>query len=650
MANTGVQGQVVFTGTTNGIPDLVVQVVDYDGIPNEQTLGWGHTNAMGNFSITYPASSYGALEWKPDIVVRIYDLYGRLLHETVEASDISSPILPIPAISLHPNTVDGWLVTNALINPGGTPVNLSSGNAIEFLIDNENGWSAMTDAVTAAANSINLMILYFEVPNVVTKFDPPMPEEGSAVVGESIQNKMRDKAVAGVTVRVLANHFASDILENADTGIAVYNFFKTTGATTRLYRTIPQSPMHAKLLIIDGKTAFLVGSPIMQEYWDAQKHLIADPRRGIMDPIANQIRAPIHEVNVRLRGPAVEHIDRTFTMVWDKVAPTMPATLPATGQPVESGENVANLQVLRTLPGNKFPSAPHGETGILEAYQRAIAKAKDFIYIEDQYFTSQEIADALIKRLDINRDLQVILLLNIRVDIPGYTVIQPRVIYDLLEGARRVGVQDRLGIFTLWSHEEATPKTSIMRNYVHSKTAIIDEDESWATVGSANTDGTSMNRTQTQPFSIVGLEGLQESIFQISRPTQHANPNLLFQPYRAVELNIAIYNDIAGQPATPIIGDLRRRLWAEHLGYLSPTDAELMTRPTGGWLELWILKAAEKELGLKTEPNIVRKQRILNWAPPNKAADNLNYLGIDVSKLNVIDEVGSFNFTNGEWK
>lgn len=109
MANTGVQGQVVFTGTTNGIPGLAVQVVDYDGIPDEQTLGWSHTNATGHYSITYPASGCNSSlpEWEPDIVVRIYDRYLRLLLETVEVIDISSPILPIPTISLHPNTVDG---------------------------------------------------------------------------------------------------------------------------------------------------------------------------------------------------------------------------------------------------------------------------------------------------------------------------------------------------------------------------------------------------------------------------------------------------------------------------------------------------------------------------------------------------------------
>ena len=48
--------------------------------------------------------------------------------------------------------------------------------------------------------------------------------------------------------------------------------------------------------------------------------------------------------------------------------------------------------MVRTLPGGTFTSSntggaaiPHGETGALEAYQRAIANATKFIYLEDQY-------------------------------------------------------------------------------------------------------------------------------------------------------------------------------------------------------------------------------------------------------------------------
>jgi len=641
MANTGVQGQVIFTGTTSGIQGLVVQVVDYEGIPDEQSLGWGSTNASGHFNITYSGSSYGTLEWQPDIVVRIFDLYGRLLHETVEVPNVSSPILLIPTISLHPNTIDGWLVTNALINPGGTPVIVSPGNAIEFLIDNEIGWSTMTDAVSEAASSINFMILYFEVPDVVTKFVPSKPPMHSQVGGDLIQKKMLDKATEGKTVRVLANDFSPDFFGNLDTATEVTDFFRGTRVETRLYPTTLLSPMHAKLLIIDGSTAFLVSSPVMQEYWDASTHFIADPRRGAMN-FANSIKVPIHDVSVKLSGPAVEHIDQTFTTVWDTVAPTMPATSPTTGQAAKSSTNVASVQVVRTLPGNKFPSAPHGETGILEAYQRAIAKANHFIYIEDQYFTSTEIADALIRRLLLNTNLHVVLLLNIKVDIPGYQGIQTRVIRNLLEAARLVDAQKRLGIFTLWSHSADTPRTLIMRNYVHSKVAII--DDLWATVGSANTDGTSMNHTQVFDVSATFL--------QQGRPTQHANPNMPIQPWRAVELNIAIYNDIAGQPATSIIGDLRRRLWTEHLGYASPTDAAIMISPEDGksLLDMWDARSSEKLNGLKLTAHNILPQRILPWASPKNAIDNLSTLGIDVTKLNVIDEVGSFDFTNGEWK
>lgn len=658
MANISVKGRVVYADTEPpaGIQGLGVQVVDLDAVPNEQTLGWGITDATGSFNIDYPISQYGSFEWQPDIVVRFYDSYGRLLYETPEKPDVTESTRIIPTISLHKNNVEGWLVTNAPINPKGTPVNLTSGNAIDFFIDNEIGWSMITDAVTAAISSINFMILYFELPTVITKFTLKPVPPNSPPLGERLQEKMKDRAGAGVIVRVLANDFTPDIFGNLDTATEVTNFFHGTSVMTRLYPTIPLEPMHAKLLIIDGTTAFLIGSPIMQEYWDAQTHLIDDPRRGSMG-VTNSIRVPIHEVNTKVRGPAVEHIDRTFTFVWDKVAPTAPATPPSTGQPTESSASIAAVQVVRTLPGNLFPSAVQGETGILEAYQRAIAHAEDFIYIENQYFTSPEIADAIVRRLRDNANVQAILLFNIKVDIPGYSKIQPRVIHALRDGVRRIAAQDRLGIFSLWSHEvtkpktENGPKTSIMRNYIHSKTAIIDDN--WATTGSANTDGTSMNQTQVAEIEARNMQKWY--------PTQHANPNMPLQPFRAIELNIAIYNNVAGQPPTPIINELRRRLWAEHLGYSSSDAPALMTRPSGGWLSLWNSHAQEKEDGLKLSPPEVRKPRILRWVMPDDPVKYLDALlnegqnekkdKIDItSKFNVLKKVRSFDFETGEWK
>ena len=121
-----------------------------------------------------------------------------------------------------------------------------------------------------------------------------------------------------------------------------------------------------------------------------------------------------------MEGPAVRDVDQTFSTIWNAqltVSSVNSAPRPA---PVQNG---SAIQILRTLPGELFGNSspdndtediPHGETGILEAYQRAIMKAEEYIYVEDQYFTSPEIINAIKQRMAEVPSLEVIFVLNIK--------------------------------------------------------------------------------------------------------------------------------------------------------------------------------------------------------------------------------------------
>ena len=243
----------------------------------------------------------------------------------------------------------------------------------------------------------------------------------------------------------------------------------------------------------------MMGSSFKQSYFSDARHAIQDARHS---------GSLIHDVNLQIAGPAVVQIDKTFSTFWKSTTdePLVKFT-PVIG-PKPEGDNVASVQVLRTLPGGIFKKKeegdedlPHGETGILEAYQRAIHNAKRFIYIENQYFTSPEIVDALMQRLnDTSKPkLQLIFVLNFRPDLPGYPSQQIDIINKLRGAVSKNGHQ--MGVYTIWSRDE-TPilgspgktKFEIMPIYVHSKVAII--DDTWATAGTANLDGTSMNYHQ----------------------------------------------------------------------------------------------------------------------------------------------------------
>ena len=80
------------------------------------------------------------------------------------------------------------------------------------------------------------------------------------------------------------------------------------------------------------------------------------------------------------------------------------------------------VQLVRTLSCDQFDGMPQGEKGILEAYLRGIASAKDFIYLETQYFTNDAIGDGLVNALLSEPQLKVIVLLNIEPDVPDLPV------------------------------------------------------------------------------------------------------------------------------------------------------------------------------------------------------------------------------------
>jgi hypothetical protein len=294
---------------------------------------------------------------------------------------------------------------------------------------------------------------------------------------------------------------------------------------------------------------------------------------------------------------------------------------------------------------------PAGETGIFESYVRALAIATDFVYVENQYFTCVELVDALVAAMLRQPKLQLIALINMKLDIPGYAAWQREAVERLLVG---LGDQaNRAGVFTLWSHEKADSadgRSVLLRTYVHSKLAII--DDAWLTLGSANLDGVSLLAGEHfRRWPIAGRIGRLFRLFGDGDP----------KVARSTEVNVTC----AGVPGTlppAEIGRLRRELWAEHLGYgLSPDSAEaapIQRRPTGGWLSLWQERAQQKLLGMRAADPIVTAPRILPYpaiggrvpAGIDRPEAYLRSLGIGSDRIDVRAQFRSFSLQDGRWR
>jgi hypothetical protein len=121
---------------------------------------------------------------------------------------------------------------------------------------------------------------------------------------------------------------------------------------------------------------------------------------------------------------------------------------------------------------------------------------------------------------------------------------------------------------------------------------------------------------------------------ETARKSQHAVAGRGVQPPRHPELNLVVYNGVAGQPATQTVRELREILWLEQLGELAP-----ITRPPDGWLAHWrgiatrhrdqIRNASE---GLPHQPT---KMKILEWSPEASPKEYLAALGVKVKNINV---------------
>lgn len=673
MPNQGVQGRVIDEGAI-GIQGLLVEVYDHDVLSADDRLGDPKvdivTDASGHYSVTYPASAYG-LEANPDIYVRVYDKVKRLLFVSPVHKNVTDTTFSFPDIVIHRKDAEGWLVTLGT----GAPVSLTTGNSIEFLVDNADAWPAITAAVRNATSFVHFLQLYLDVNKEFTNFPVGIdfnraPNPGDYVPLEAELLKA-NQAPRSLPVRVTMNDFLL-LPYPMDTAGPVDDYFKKSIPNTANVHsfTMPVfTPMHAKLVSVDGTECFTVGSPFLQEYFDTSSHKIDNPERGPMSgpPIIggfqHSITIPIHDVSSHVKGPAVADMNDVFVLHYNVVRGADAALTRIAVPPVEP-DNVA-LQVLRTVKGGTlFPTLPEGETGILEAYLRAIRNAKDYIYIEDQYLSCPDIGVALLRSLQdpdpARANLQVILLINNKVDLPLYGTWQKGFLADLTT-ALTDSQKARLGVFSLWTHEAANPpdnpKPRIMRNYVHSKVAIV--DNVWATVGSANLDMVSLKNSD-----------------YLSRVIEDVLLKLVdFSKQRGSEANAVMYQGIDGQPATTdVVGRLLRRLWSEHLGFLdgsgdpNPSAPELAARPAKGWLDLWNQRANDKINGLQASPGAPVTARILPFPHDDKNnitkkyPDPDDYLGairtagtnlpvkIDLTQFGIVEGVRAFSFATGKWK
>ncbi|GAC1659138.1 MAG: hypothetical protein NVS4B3_27070 [Gemmatimonadaceae bacterium] len=361
-------------------------------------------------------------------------------------------------------------------------------------------------------------------------------------------------------VRLLVN--ASLLL---DTSRPLKRFFaeSLTGGGHVEVRGVSRFPqlLHAKMAIIDGEEAFLLGSPFVNGYWDTPSHVPIDARR----PRRELAGRPVHDLSVRVTGPAVGDLEAVFSELWDDVAVgSAPRRATHRVTPVPHTEQSAAIRVVRTTPRHILSRRPQGETSILDACLTGIARARSLIYVEHQYLSARRVVSALAEALVHAPDLEIVIVLNQNPDVTAYRQWQNA---RLIESG--LLTHPRVGVFALWSAQpnKATARMALTQVFVHSKVLLV--DDLWATVGTANLDGV--------------------SLYSYGDDFDSPLARRLFRHVRNFDLNLVVDERGEAHPALHHVSDLRRLLWQEHLG--QPDDAPA-TRPSSGWLAVWHQRAA----------------------------------------------------------
>jgi phosphatidylserine/phosphatidylglycerophosphate/cardiolipin synthase-like enzyme len=233
-----------------------------------------------------------------------------------------------------------------------------------------------------------------------------------------------------------------------------------------------------------------------------------------------------HDVQVAVAGPAVHDVETTFRERWEDSTPLTlnpgrslssflqgedqtpePLAAQTDPPPVAEGGHSA-VQILRTYPKilpKGYDFAPDGERSIALANTKAVAEARRLIYVEDQYFWSEQVGNHFATALAQNPKLRLVVVLPISPDLER-PIGQMPMLYGralALDPVLAAG-GDRVAVFGL-TNDAGLPI------YVHSKVCII--DDRWASVGSDN-----LNRRSWTSDSEIACAIMDERVDDDSRP------------------------------------------------------------------------------------------------------------------------------------
>lgn len=452
--------------------------------------------------------------------------------------------------------------------PIGFPPTL--GNRVELLVDGEDGWGAVARTIAEAEQTIRIATWVYD-PRMELLRPEPLSDPVSRVP-YTIHRMLGRRAAEGVLVQLLLWDppllpMPRETLRAARVGDDGFEVLSEKNPTQQrifqekqklsnwVIRGLPIGSYHQKTVVCDGRIGFCGGMNLKQNDWDTRLHRIFDParcrfsrphtfRQRVRDLAEAADHPPRHDFMARIEGPSVTHLEENFRQRWNhlitrEVVHAKHST--PVPKPVQRNEVVGSsaVQVVRTMP------APFEERGIRDVWMRAIAAAEQLIYIEDQYFRSVAVSEAIAAALQKKPHLSVIAITSEAHANQPITGQWSRVCFDIIRAVRPDFELHALQVLGF----DCRGKRCIIRIDNHGKLLIV--DDVFLMVGSCNVNDRGLEYEGECNVAVVDPEFVSRARLDLFRDYLDGDPRLGW----SLDDDVRIFHEHAAanrkRPSTP---------------------------------------------------------------------------------------------------
>ncbi|MGK0359362.1 MAG: phosphatidylserine/phosphatidylglycerophosphate/cardiolipin synthase-like enzyme [Bradymonadia bacterium] len=256
---------------------------------------------------------------------------------------------------------------------------------------------------------------------------------------------------------------------------------------------------HQKFFVMDGTHAFVGGMNAKSTDWDTSEHRVYDARRmefgasaGRRAEVAQRERepdlGPRKDYILGIVGPMVQDVEETFAIRWRLLLDQAAENSEFSSDYAVEREHQVFADGVQAQLANTMPE-PFLEYAIFESNMNAVANAETYILIEDQYWRTPQLVEAIIRRMAAEPDLQLIVVtkpVGEWTD-PGcyWTHVTNERLQDRFPGRYHTYRMRAFDFIETWGFDETEGIFKEMD--IHSKLMIV--DDVYLSVGSCNKNG-----------------------------------------------------------------------------------------------------------------------------------------------------------------